>query len=167
MIIKYTYRTVSSLKYILQSFHGQAFWRKIYHAEQKGIVRQRARESEWRIIENRKQQLNKRIGSGHVKTVKNSEIYKELTRYQQAGVELWLDGKPSNSFRIADCVCEKADYMRDYYVDMENRVCGIGFDRIRKDNHGTAELPYAKSLNYYEDFLKKSKYVRRKPQSML
>ncbi|MDO5541063.1 MAG: hypothetical protein Q4F83_13525 [Eubacteriales bacterium] len=78
-------------------------------------------------------------------------------------MELWLNGKRSNSFRIADCVCEKTDYMRDYYVDMGNRVCGIGFDRIRKDNYNTAGIPYAKSLNNYEDFLKKSKYVRSKP----
>lgn len=119
-------------------------------------------ESEWRIIEQKKQQLYRRSSPERTKTVKDSALYRELQGYQEAGVELWLDGKRSNSYRIANCVCEKTDYMRDYYVDVENRVRGIGFDRIRKDNEKAAEIPYAKNLNYYEDFLKKSKCIRSK-----
>lgn len=52
--------------------------------------------------------------------------------------------------------------MRDYYVDCQNQVCGIGFDRIRKDNQQTVQSPCAKNLNKCEYFLKKSKIVRTK-----
>lgn len=94
--------------------------------------------------------------------VKNSRLYRELKSYQEAGIQLWLDGKPSTSYQIADCVCERTNYMRDYYVDCRNQVCGIGFDRIRKENQQAVQSPCAKSLNKYEYFLKKSKIVRTK-----
>lgn len=129
---------------------------------QKEELSVKSTESEWRIIEQKKQQLCRRSDQERAKTVKNIALYRELQGYQEAGVELWLNGKRSNSYRIANCVCEKTDYMRDYYLDVENRVCGIGFDKIRKDNQKAADIPYAKSLNYYEDFLKKSKCVRSK-----
>lgn len=64
--------------------------------------------------------------------VKNTDLYKELEEYRQAGIPLWLNGRPSTSFGIANCVREEADYMRDYHVDQKNEICGIGFDRIRK-----------------------------------
>lgn len=95
--------------------------------------------------------------------MKSSSIYQELIQYQKEGIALWLDGRPSTSYRIADKVREQSDYMRDYYMDCKNQICGIGFDLIRKDNHHqTAQSPCAQNLNKYEDFLKKSKYVRSK-----
>lgn len=116
-----------------------------YITKPKGNCPPKGTGSEWRIIENRKQQGYRRSCPERTKTVKNSALYKELSTYQEAGVQLWLNGKRSNSYRIADCVCEKTDYMRDYYVDMENHVCGIGFDKIRKDKQEKAEFPYAKA----------------------
>ena len=92
--------------------------------------------------------------------VKNSRLYRELKKYQEAGIQLWLDGEPSTSYQIASCICERTNYMRDYYVDRQNHVCGIGFDRIRKDNQQTVQSPCAKNLNKCEYFLKKSKTVR-------
>lgn len=65
--------------------------------------------------------------------MKNAELYRELTEYQQAGISLWLNGKPSNSFRIANCVREETGYMRDYHVNQNNEICGISFDKIRKE----------------------------------
>lgn len=65
--------------------------------------------------------------------MKNAELYRELTEYQQAGIALWLNGKPSNSFRIANCVREETGYMRDYHVNQNNEICGISFDKIRKE----------------------------------
>ena len=72
-------------------------------------------------------------------TVKNTHLYRELTEYQQAGVSLWLNGKPSNSFRIANCVREETGYMRDYHMNEDNEICGISFDRIRKENRQTED----------------------------
>lgn len=65
--------------------------------------------------------------------MKNAELYRELTEYQQAGISLWLNGKLSNSFRIANCVREETGYMRDYHVNQNNEICGISFDKIRKE----------------------------------
>lgn len=87
-------------------------------------------------------------------------LYRELQEYQREGIPLWLNGKPSTSYRIAQCVCEHTDYMRDYHTDGQNRVCGIGFDKVRKDLPKSARSPFGKNLKYCEEFLKKSKYVR-------
>lgn len=109
-----------------------------------------------------KKEANSRAYPTRSSQVKNSRLYRELRRYQEAGIQLWLNGKPSTSYQIADCVCEKTNYMRDYYVDCQNQVCGIGFDRIRKDNQQAVQSPCAKNLNKCEYFLKKSKIVRTK-----
>lgn len=84
-----------------------------------------------RIDDNR--QDRKRRPYRRENTVKNAELYRELTEYQQAGISLWLNGKPSNSFRIANCVREETGYMRDYHVNQNNEICGISFDKIRKE----------------------------------
>ena len=68
----------------------------------------------------------------HRGKVLESSLYKELDEYQNAGLSLWLNGKPSTSYGIANYVREESDYMRDYRFDQNNEVCGIGFDRIRK-----------------------------------
>ncbi|MDO4632556.1 MAG: hypothetical protein Q4B01_01720 [Eubacteriales bacterium] len=64
--------------------------------------------------------------------VRNTDLYKELSYYQEAGISLWLNGKPSSSEKIARMVHEENNYMRDYQADPANRICSIGFDRIRK-----------------------------------
>lgn len=76
-------------------------------------------------------------------TVKNPELYRELSKYQQAGISLWLDGKRSDSLRIANCVREETDYMRDYHMNQENEICGISFDKVRKEQRRQIEFPYA------------------------
>lgn len=84
-------------------------------------------------IDNNRQDRTRQPSDWEKRTVKNADLYRELTEYQQAGVTLWLNGKPSNSFRIANCVREETGYMRDYHVNRENEICGISFDRIRKE----------------------------------
>ena len=68
--------------------------------------------------------------------VLESSLYKELQGYQKAGLSLWLNGRPSTSYGIANYVREESDYMRDYRFNGDNEVCGIGFDRIRKREYG-------------------------------
>lgn len=64
--------------------------------------------------------------------VLGSSLYRELEEYQNAGLSLWLNGRPSTSYGIANYVREESDYMRDYRLDQNNEVCGIGFDKVRK-----------------------------------
>ena len=94
--------------------------------------------------ENR-QQKHKGVRRRRTKAVKSSALYQELSQYQRAGVELWLNGKRSGSFHIADCVCETTNYMRDYYLDCQDRVCGIAFDEIRREIQNDESLPYDKT----------------------
>lgn len=49
--------------------------------------------------------------------VLESSLYKELQGYQNAGMSLWLNGRPSTSYGIANYVREESDYMRDYRFD--------------------------------------------------
>lgn len=86
-----------------------------------------------RKIDNRNQHQKKRQPYRSREEIKRTCLYRELIYYQQAGIPLWLNGRPSTSFGIANCVREETDYMRDYHVDHNNEICGIGFDRIRKD----------------------------------
>ncbi len=74
--------------------------------------------------------IQKRCSSNEKKKVMKSKLYKELEGYQNAGLSLWLNGKPSTSYGIANYVREKSDYMRDYRLDENHRICGIAFDRI-------------------------------------
>ena len=62
----------------------------------------------------------------------NAQLYQELERYDEAGVSLWLDGKPSDPESIARaCTArEENNYMRDYYSNERNEIYGIGFDKI-------------------------------------
>lgn len=91
-------------------------------------------------IGTRKQEI-RRQDSVRERNVKNSTLYRELNGYQKQGMELWLNGRRSTSYQIADSVRETTDYMRDYHMDVQNHICGIGFDRIRKEkqqNKGSA-----------------------------
>ena len=69
----------------------------------------------------------------HRERVLESSLYKELEGYQKEGLSLWLNGRPSTSYGIANYVKEESDYMRDYRFDGNRKICGIGFDRIRKE----------------------------------
>ena len=93
----------------------------------------------------KRKQFYRRVSRKRTEIIKNSALYQELAQYQKAGVELWLNGRRSGSFHIADCVCETTNYMRDYYMDCQNRVCGIAFDEIRKETQDDADLPYDQS----------------------
>lgn len=124
-----------------------------------GITPCRKSRKRVRTIEN-KRQTGRRTETARARNVKNSGLYQELIRYQEQGVELWLNGRRSTSYQIASSVCETTNYMRDYRLDRENQICGISFDRIRNENHGQHEAPCAKNLRFSENFLKKSKIVR-------
>lgn len=77
---------------------------------------------------------NRRIGAVRSEDPRKTAVYNELEKYRKNGVPLWLNGRESTSEQIAHCVCEHSDYMRDYYTDDRNRICGISFDRIRWKN---------------------------------
>ena len=92
------------------------------------------RQKEVGNIEHRRPYYTKEMFERRREKVKESSLYKELEGYQNAGLSLWLNGEPSTSYGIANYVREESDYMRDYRLDGNQKVCGIGFDRIRKDN---------------------------------
>ncbi|MDO4344617.1 MAG: hypothetical protein Q4C50_07430 [Eubacteriales bacterium] len=76
----------------------------------------------------------------------NVALYRELQKYQEEGIRLWLNGRPSTSYQIANRVREEENYMRDYQMDCQNQICGIGFDRIRKDKKQNGEVPLMRKL---------------------
>lgn len=59
------------------------------------------------------------------------QLYVELQKIEKRGIALWLEGTPSNSFRIADAVYvnEETAYMRDYIYD-EGVLKEVRFDKI-------------------------------------
>lgn len=83
-------------------------------------------------IEYRKQYVKRRPKTKSIEEVLESSLYQELEQYQESGISLWLNGKESTSFGIANYIREEADFMRDYYLNQNNEVCGVGFDQIRK-----------------------------------
>ena len=89
-----------------------------------------------RNIEYRKPNYTKEMFEQRREKVMESKLYKELEGYQSAGISLWLNGKPSTSYGIANYVREESDYMRDYRLDDNQEICGIAFDRIRRRRPG-------------------------------
>lgn len=87
---------------------------------------------EVRNIEYRKPYYTKEMLEQRKEKVMESKLYKELEGYQNAGISLWLNGRPSTSYGIANYVREESDYMRDYRLNQNQEICGIGFDRIRR-----------------------------------
>ncbi len=63
-----------------------------------------------------------------------TDLFKELEEYQKAGISLSFNGRPSNSLLIATYVREESDYMRDYQIGQNRKLCAIGFDRIKQKN---------------------------------
>lgn len=126
---------------------------KIYHdctkkgnalcggGKQVRVIRNKGRQAIWPAAERAAQ-------------IKSSRLYQELNQYQENGIPLWLNGRPSTSYQIADRVCENTNYMRDYQTDCQNQICGIGFDRIGKDNQQTAHTLAKNNMS------KKLKYIK-------
>lgn len=96
-------------------------------------------------IENKRQYIRKRPQTRSIEEILESSLYKELEAYQEAGIPLWLNGQASTSFGIANYVREEADFMRDYYLDQNNEICGVGFDQIRKTNNRQHCFPVHKT----------------------
>ena len=90
------------------------------------------RQKEVGNIEYRRPYYTKEMFERRREKVKESSLYKELEGYQNAGLSLWLNGEPSTSYGIANYVREESDYMRDYRLDENHKICGIAFDRIGK-----------------------------------
>ena len=63
------------------------------------------------------------------------KLYSELSYYDGAGIQLWLDGVPSTPEEIARACCarEGNSYMRDYIRNASDKVTDIAFDCIDKD----------------------------------
>lgn len=61
-------------------------------------------------------------------------LQKELSLYEQDGILLKLNGKPSDARTIvAACtVTEEGSYMRDYVEDDQGRFIQLGFDWIQE-----------------------------------
>ena len=57
----------------------------------------------------------------------------ELKLYRRQGVELYLDGSPSQPKTIARAcmIAEDGCYMRDYTEDENGRIARVDFDRIK------------------------------------
>lgn len=62
-------------------------------------------------------------------------LRRELEAYKEAGLKLWLNGRPSRPESIIDqcLVNEKSEYMRDFVRDEEEKIIGIGFDFINNN----------------------------------
>lgn len=59
-------------------------------------------------------------------------LCKELEQYEEAGISLWLNGRLSDPNSIASaCIMKEENlYMRDYYSNDKDEICGIGFNKI-------------------------------------
>jgi len=64
---------------------------------------------------------------------KSPEFLCELEEYDQRGISLLLDGKPSNPKAIAKAhrIAEEGTYMRDYIEDESGEVIELSFDLIK------------------------------------
>ena len=75
-----------------------------------------------------------------LRTFLNSDLYnalkQELDTYSRSGIQLKLQGRPSNSCKIAktcSTVRESHDsYMRDFISDENGVIIEINFQKIRK-----------------------------------
>lgn len=66
----------------------------------------------------------------------NGNLYRELEKYREMGIPLYLNGRESTPGRIARAyrIAEEGDYMRDYIQDEEGRVQGLAFDYVQDDS---------------------------------
>ena len=63
-------------------------------------------------------------------------MLKELSAYEEEGVELTLKGNPASPKKIAlECVMrERGSYMSDFIPGTDGRLREISFDYIRRKN---------------------------------
>lgn len=67
-----------------------------------------------------------------------SSLEGELSRYEELGIALYLDGHPSDASAIAKA-CQIADgggYMRDYTEDEMGRIARVDFDFVIDESPG-------------------------------
>jgi hypothetical protein len=59
-------------------------------------------------------------------------LKKELEAYEQSGIALYLNGRPSNPKSIAKAcmIAEGCGYMRDYTEDEKGRIARVSFDYV-------------------------------------
>ncbi len=62
-----------------------------------------------------------------------SALMAELQNYEQMGISIWLDGRPSSPGRVCRAlrVREESSFMRDY-VFHEGDLAEVRFDRVKK-----------------------------------
>lgn len=75
---------------------------------------------------------------GEIMTEKNdissSSLKKQLEKWEDAGIRLYLDGTPTSSESIEkNCVNEDMLYMPDYITDKEGRIKEIRYNKISLD----------------------------------
>ena len=60
-------------------------------------------------------------------------LQKELKLYQEQGISLYLEGRPSTPKHIvkACMLAEEGGYMRDYTADEQGRIARVDFDFIK------------------------------------
>ncbi len=60
------------------------------------------------------------------------KLYLELASLENQGITIWLEGCPSDSFRVANQlnIHEEELYMRDYIFD-EGRLTSVHFNKIK------------------------------------
>ncbi len=65
-----------------------------------------------------------------------SALMAELQNYEQLGISIWLDGRPSSPGRVcrANRVREESSLMRDY-VFHEGDLTEVRFDRVKSSEH--------------------------------
>lgn len=61
----------------------------------------------------------------------SGSLIQRLKKWEEAGIRLYLDGRPSTSEYIGKrCVREDTLYMPDYVTDKEGKIKEIRYDRI-------------------------------------
>lgn len=57
-------------------------------------------------------------------------LLQRLKKWEEAGIRLYLDGTPTSSEHIENCMKEDTLYMPDYVTDKEGKIKEIRYDRI-------------------------------------
>ncbi len=66
--------------------------------------------------------------------ISSSSLKKQLEKWEDAGIRLYLDGTPTSSESIEkNCVNEDMLYMPDYITDKEGRIKEIRYNKISLD----------------------------------
>lgn len=66
--------------------------------------------------------------------ISSSSLKKQLEKWEDAGIRLYLDGTPTSSESIEKkCVNEDMLYMPDYITDKEGKIKEIRYNKISLD----------------------------------